>query len=221
MSVMNLLQRRFAPLALAATIAVSAPIATSLVFAQTASAPQNDLRARTQKQVQTLLARAGNSARDLNLSAAQRAKLKQIAQKNAPLAKAIWNDNSLSKSQKMAKMRALKSETSAVLTPTQKEKLMAARGAAMGQLFQTAMWVSNELDLSATQQEKLKNIVMGSMRTARGGQMGAVRSLVLDTDGKINAVLSAAQQKKWSVMKSVAREEIGKNARVLRAAFTP
>ncbi|HEX9996357.1 MAG TPA: hypothetical protein VGB45_04375 [Abditibacterium sp.] len=206
--------RRLAPPALAATFAVAAPTTLPLAFAQPAQAPRDDLRARTQKQVQKLLQRGGSGMRSLNLSPSQKAKLKAIAQKNMPVARSVWYDDSLSMAQKRAKTRAFQREMTAVLTPAQKQKLVSARRAAMGQLFETAIWVSNELNLNSSQQEKLKSIVSQSMKTARGGKAGAIQDLVLDSYGQVIKVLTPSQKEKWDVMRSVARQEIGKNARV-------
>lgn len=213
-------KRRLAPLALAAAALLGAGMHES-ANAQTST--QNDLRARTQKRVTALFATAGNKISELNLTATQKSKLQAIAQKNAPLARSIWNDSSLTRQQKMAKLSALKNEARAVLTPAQKENLAGARGDAMGKLFETAVWVSNELDLKPDQQEKIREIVMGSFAQGRtlkdgaGGNFGAIRSLVLDADGKIQKILTPQQQSKWVVIRSVAREEVVKKTRQWRA----
>lgn len=208
------LARRIAPLTLAAAAFVGGAF---LVPAQAQTAA-NPLAARTQKRVASLFQVAGKSAGQLNLSAVQQAKLKIIAQKNAPLLRAIWSDNSLSQTQKMGKVRALRNETAAVFTPVQQKQLATAKTTAMMQLFQTASWVSSELDLSGLQQETIQGIVLQSYRKSSGaaGSFGALRDLITGTSGQIDATLTPSQRAKWNVIKGAARSEFAKNAKVLR-----
>lgn len=207
--------RRMAPLSLASIALLSA----RFVVPAQAQTGANPLAIRTQKRVATLFQTAGRGVESLNLSAAQQAKLKSIAQKNAPLAKAIWSDASLSPTQKMRKMRALQNEASAVFTPVQKQKIASAKNGAMMQLFQTAAWVSNELQLTGTQQEQIQGIVMRNYRQGQNaaGSLGMLRGLLLDTDNQIAATLTPTQRTKWNVIKGAARSEFVKNARALRA----
>lgn len=205
---------RLAPL----TLAALALFGGAFVPAHAQNTP-NPLAIRTKQRVASLFQVAGKSARQLNLSAAQQAKLQRIAQKNAPLIRAAWSDNSLTQSQKTAKLRALQSEASAVFTPAQKQRLASAKTTAMMQLFQTASWVSGELDLSGAQQEKIQGIVLQSYRKSSdaAGSFGALRGLITGTSSQIDGVLTPVQRAKWSVIQGAARSEFAKNARVLRA----
>lgn len=207
--------RRFAPLALAA-VTLSGGAFFAPAQAQNAASP---LVIRTQKRVASLFQVAGKSARELDISTAQRSKLRFIAQKNAPLAKAIWGDTSLTPTQKTSKLRAMQNEAGAIFTPAQKQKLANAKTTAMMQLFQTASWVSGELNLTGPQQEKIQGIVLQSYRKSSGaaGGFGALRGLILDTSGQIDAALTPSQRAKWLVIKGAARSEFDKNAKVLRA----
>ncbi len=210
----TLVSRRFAPF----TLALTASIGGAFFVPAQAQTASNPLAIRTQKRVASLFQAAGKSARELDLSASQRSKLQSIARKNAPLAKAIWNDNSLTPKQKMSRLRAMQNETAAVFTPAQKQKLQSAKTGAMMQMFQTASWVSTELNLSAPQQERIQRIVLQSYRQGSGtaGSFGALRGLILDTSGQIDGVLTPAQRAKWNVIKGAARSEMVKNAKVWR-----
>jgi protein CpxP len=70
-------------------------------------------------------------AKKLNLSAQQQEQLKPIFQKRHEQAKAIWQDNALTKDQKKEKMQALRQQTKtqmdAVLTPEQQQQLQQMR----------------------------------------------------------------------------------------------
>lgn len=215
-------KRRLAPLALTAVALMGAAVQPSVYAAPTSQKASSDLRTRTQQHIAALFSTAGNKVRDLNLTADQKVKLRAIAQQNAPLARAIWNDNSLTRQQKAIKLGALRDKARAVLTSTQREKLASGQGEAMGQLFQTAAWVSNELKLTSDQQSKIRGIVMTNFAKGRqsgggNGQFGAIRSLVLDADGQIQKVLTPQQQSKWVVIRSVAREGVMKRAKQFRA----
>ena len=210
------LTERFALSTLVATSLLGAEF-SSMALAQNAPDP---LAARTQKRVASLFQSATKGVREMGLSAGQQAKLKSIAQKNAPLARAIWSDGSLTPMQKAVKIRALQNEASAVFTPVQKQKLAAAKTEAMMQLFQTASWVSDELRLSDPQKDKIQDIVMKNYRQSKSaaGSFGALRSLLLDTNNQIDAALTPSQKMKWNTIKRAARAEFTKNARVLRVA---
>ena len=210
-------KRSLAPLTIAALVGVGMTQTTT--YAQSSDA---ELRARTQKRVESLFATAGNRARSLNLTTAQRAKLRSMAQKNAPLLRSIWNDTSLTGEQKKAKIRALTNEASAVFTPEQKQRLATGRGEAVGKLFETAAWVSDELNLTIDQQEKIKRIAFNNLRrgySLGGGEKGTfstIRGLILDSNNQIEKVLQPQQKAKWAVIKSAARREFVKRGRALR-----
>ncbi len=222
------LQRRFAPLALAATLAANllggATISQPQAFAQPAATPQNDLRVRTQNRIEELFGMVGNRTSALNLSAAQKAKLKEIARKNAPLAQAVWNNKSLSMTQKQAKAVAIKREMAAVLTPAQKQLVAASKREAVGQLIGTASWISGELNLSLTQQNQAQQILsslyrrgLTQVRAATGED--TLRSLILSSNSQFKQILTPSQQAKWAVIQSVASEQAMKRARFLKVAF--
>ncbi|RYG62600.1 hypothetical protein EON80_22840 [bacterium] len=202
---------RITPLALSAFLLGGA-------FVQAHAAPQkpSNLQARTQTRMQSLLKVASGRFEDLGLSPAQKSKMGAIARKNKPLIQAVWSDNSLSQSQKASQVRKLEKEASAVLTPAQKQKLSAAKGEAMGKVFETAMWVSQELNLTGAQQNQLRNIVMDSYRKSSGGDFGALRGLIVDTSGKVDKVLTPAQRSKWVVIKTTARQELIRQTRAWR-----
>jgi hypothetical protein len=210
------LKSRFVPLALGAVL-----LGGGLLQAKAQSKahpPKTDLRTRTQTRVQSLFKTVGTRASNLNLSAAQKAKMRALAQKNAPLIRQIWNNNSLSQEAKARQARALESQAQAILTPIQKQKVAAAKGEAMTKMFETAIWVSHELDLTDQQQGQLRNIALETYRKTSGsaGNLGALRSLIVDTSGKIDKVLTPAQQSKWAIIKSTARQELVRQTRTWR-----
>jgi hypothetical protein len=180
--------------------------------------PKTDLRTRTQTRVQSLFKTVGTRASDLNLSAAQKARMQALAQKNAPLIRQIWSNNSLSQAAKIGKVRALESQAQAILTPAQKQKVAAAKGEAVTKMFETAIWVTHELDLTDQQQGQLRAIAMDTYRKTggSGGNLGALRSLIVDTSGRIDKVLTPAQQSKWAIIKNTARQELVRQTRALR-----
>lgn len=204
---------RTAPLAVGAALLVA-----PLFQAQAAGPKSSDLRARTQTRVQSLVKVAAQRANNLQLTASQQSKLRALAQKNAPVIRAIWNDDSLSQAAKVQKVRSLKNQAQAILTPAQRQKVAAAKGEAMVKLFETASWVSQELDLTPQQQQRLQGIVMTAYRQSGGsnGDFSTLRSLIVDTSGKVDQVLSPAQKAKWSIIKTTARQEIVRQTRSLR-----
>jgi hypothetical protein len=199
-------------------LALGAALLTGSLFQAHAAPSDGSLQTRTQSRVQSLLKTASHQASDLQLTPAQKTKLRSLAQKNAPLLRVIWSDKTLSKGAKMSKARALENEAKAILTTAQKQKLSTARREAMGKLFETALWVSQELDLTEKQQGQLKSIALDSYRksSGSGGNIGALRGLIVDTSGRIDKVLTPAQQSKWLIMKSTARQELVRQTRSLR-----
>ena len=219
------LQRRLAPLVLAATLVCGATISRSEVFAQPASAPQSDLRLRTQNRISELFGMLGNRTAALNLSAAQKIKLKQIASKNAPLAQAVWNNKPLSTSQRKAKADALKREMAAVLTPSQKRLVEASKREAVGQLIGTASWISGELNLSVEQQNKAQQILSnlyfkGRTQVRAENKAGTLRGLISDSNAQFKQILTPQQRAKWTVIQSVASEQFARRAQFLKMALT-
>ena len=80
-------------------------------------------------------------AQQLNLTPEQKAKVLPILRDEAPKVQAIKNDNSLSKIQKVQKLRAIHQQTDpqmkAILSPEQYQKLQAIRQQAIREAMQT------------------------------------------------------------------------------------
>ena len=178
---------------------------------------QNDLRARTQNRVSTLFTFAQTRARDLNLSTKQKNQLAQIAQKNASSTKQIWNDSRITPTQRAQLLRSVRDQSLAVLTPVQRKKVDETKTQATMRLLETALWVSNELELSETQRNRVVSIVSRQMR-GQGAGIGALRSSIVQTNAQIGAVLTPAQRRKWATIQGVARSEFIKRGREWRAS---
>lgn len=216
--------RRLAPLTVGPAVCLAASLSGAFFAPARAQSAPNPLATRTKARVASLFQTATRSAQELRLSPSQQDRLKGIAQRNMPLARAIWSDNSLSQSQKLGKIRALKAQTAAVFTPAQKQKLQVAQMSAMTQLFQTASWVSSELNLSVAQRETIQSLVLKSYRQSSGtasggaaGSFGTLRDLIQDSSGRISAILTPAQRAKWSVIQGAARSELVRGAKVVRS----
>jgi len=80
-------------------------------------------------------------AQQLNLTPEQKAKVLPILRDEAPKVQAIKNDNSLSKIQKVQKLRAIHQQTDpqmkAILSPEQYQKLQAIRQQTIREAMQT------------------------------------------------------------------------------------
>lgn len=219
------LQRRLAPLALAATLVAGVTLSDSAAFAQKASASQNDLQTRTKNRVAGLFDALESRVLSLHLSGAQTSKLKGIAQKNGPVLPAIWNGSSLSAAQKKSRVRALGSDVNAVFTPAQKQKIAAAKRESVGQLIGAASWLSSELNLSVAQQNQMQSIAMTSYQKMRApgrgaAENGAVRDVVSGANAQFTRILTPPQQSKWRTIQKAAGAEFVRRANFYRAMLS-
>ena len=90
---------------------------------------------------QTKAAKLEAISQQLNLTPEQKAKVLPILREEAPKVQAIKNDNSLSKIQKVQKLRAIHQQTDpqmkAILSPEQYQKLQAIRQQTIREAMQT------------------------------------------------------------------------------------
>jgi len=215
--------RRFVVL----TVAGAALMTAGLAKAQPNRDAGADLRGRTQAHVAAFLDKLGQGAQAMNLTAAQKSKLKQSARKHFPEARAIWNDGTLTRGEKIVKIKSLGSDSHKVLTPEQRAQAMDLKDEAIAGVFSQMRWVSDELDLTGDQQDKIRRIMLDSFRKGadiktqnKDGKPNftALRGLVMSTQTRINAVLTPEQQSKWSVIRAATRDEFVKRAKAWRAA---
>ncbi len=203
--------------------------ALTISLARAENPADKDLRGRTEAQVARLFENGRQARKALNLSDAQKTKLRALMGENLPKARAIWLDKTLSSVQKREKLQELrgaaKIEAAQFLTPDQIQKAEKIKDAGKTALFQTLAAFSKELDLSSEQQQKIRAIVWQSFQN--GVQAGpppgdrlekfrALKSKIEATVGKINTVLTPAQQSKFAVIRSAARTEVMKQFAQLR-----
>lgn len=192
------------------------PLCGALLLSSTAHA-QTDLRVQTQTRVANLFTFANTRVRTLNLSTKQKNQLQQIASRNASSTKRIWSDPKISPAQRTANFKALRTQALAVLTPAQRVKVDETKRQAVSRLLENALWVSNELELSGDQQQRVMTIVRRQMNNGRTQGFGAIRSSIVQTNSQISAVLTPAQRVKWTTIQSAARSEFVKRGRAFRA----
>jgi Spy/CpxP family protein refolding chaperone len=156
--------------------------------------------------------------KELNLTADQQAKMKQIREQNMASMKAIRDDQSLTPEQRQQKMQALhesmKTQMEAILTPEQQKKMaqMPEHQGRMGgpMLNGNPQRVAKELNLTADQQTKIKSIMQSSnqqMRTIEQNQSlsqqdkrAQINQLRDSTKTQISALLTPDQQQKFAQM---------------------
>jgi hypothetical protein len=200
------------------TLSLSAfSLGGALLLAPSAHA-QTDLRVQTQNRVANLFSFAQTRVKALNLSTKQKTQLQQIARKNGSSTTQIWSDPKLSPAQRNAKFQSLRTQALAVLTPAQRVKVDETKRLATSRLLETALWVSNELELSGDQQQRVMSIVQRQMNTGRTQGFGALRSSIVQTNSQISAVLTPAQRTKWATIQSAARSEFVKRGKQFRAS---
>jgi Spy/CpxP family protein refolding chaperone len=157
-------------------------------------------------------------AKELNLTADQQAKVKQIMEANHTKMQAIRNDQSLTQDQRQEQMRTLhesmKKDMAAVLTPDQQQKMatMHERGGKMGgpMMAGNPQRVAKELNLTADQQTKMKSIMQSANqqeRTIKQNQSlsqddkhAQIKQLRDSTKSQISAILTPDQQQKFAQM---------------------
>jgi Spy/CpxP family protein refolding chaperone len=166
-------------------------------------------------------------AKELNLTADQQAKVKQIMEQNHASMKAIRDDQSLTPEQRHQKMSALhesmKTQMDAILTPEQQQKMAQmheGRGGMGGPGGHAGMMgMAKELNLTADQQTKVKSIMESThqqMRTIEQNQslskqdkQAQIKQLHESTKTQISALLTPDQQQKFAQM----HEHMGKGGR--------
>jgi Spy/CpxP family protein refolding chaperone len=156
-------------------------------------------------------------AKELNLTADQQAKVKQIMEANHAKMQAIRDDQSLTQEQRQEKMSALhesmKKDMAAVLTPDQQQKManMHERGKMGGPMMAgNPQRVAKELNLTADQQTKMKSIMESANqqeRTIKQNQSlsqedkhAQIKQLRDSTKSQISAILTPDQQQKFAQM---------------------
>jgi hypothetical protein len=207
-------------------VAAFALLGAGLVHAEDgrhAAAP--DLATRTRTRITSLFDNARQGIARLHLTPDQQAQLRQLAHKNWPQARAIWTDKSLTPAQRRAKLMALRAEGRKVLTPQQMKQAEELKTQAFRQAFAQMRWVSQELQLTPDQQDRIHAVVWDSfqqgrdLRATRGANppdFASVRGLIEQTAARVKQVLTPSQQAKWSIIQSAARQTIVQNMRELR-----
>jgi Spy/CpxP family protein refolding chaperone len=154
-------------------------------------------------------------AKELNLTADQQAKMKQIMQQDHASMKAIRDDQSLTKEQRQAKMQSLhesmKKDVDAILTPEQRQKMVtlhAQHGGEMG--GNPGDRIAKKLNLSADQKTKVENIMesthqqMSAIREdqslSQPDKQAKIKQLHESTKSQVNALLTPDQQQKFAKM---------------------
>jgi Spy/CpxP family protein refolding chaperone len=171
----------------------------------------------------------GKMAKELNLTADQQAKIKQIMEANHTKMQAIRNDQSLTQEQRQQQMRALhesmKTQMDAVLTPDQQQK-MAQMHEKHGGMGGPGMMGGNpgermakELNLTADQQTKMKAIMESTHQQmsaiekdqslSQQDKHAKIQQLHESTKSQISAILTPDQQQKFAQM----HEHMGQGGR--------
>ncbi|MCU1306778.1 MAG: hypothetical protein JWN45_1473 [Acidobacteriaceae bacterium] len=159
----------------------------------------------------------GGFGKDLNLTADQQAKIKQIREQDRASMKAIRDDKSLTPEQRQEKIRALrvsmKRDMDAVLTPDQLQKMAKMRES--GEMggpggHPGMMGMAKKLNLTADQQTKVKSIMESThqqMQTVEQNQslsqqdkQAQIKQLHESTKTQISALLTPDQQQKFAQM---------------------
>jgi protein CpxP len=158
--------------------------------------------------------RMQESARELNLTPEQTAKLQSIVRERAEKLRELRQDNSLSpeeKRQKLAAARAeIVSEVKKVLTPEQFEKWKARQGQTAGGAIRPLARLQeaiNDLNLTDEQKEQLKPLYQAQMEKLRdlyqdtslsiAEKLDKLKVLRQEAAPKLKKVLSADQYAKW------------------------
>jgi Spy/CpxP family protein refolding chaperone len=155
----------------------------------------------------------------LNLTDAQKAAIKPILANDANEIKAVRQDGSLSKEQKMAKVKEIRESSikqiNAILTPDQQEKFAELRGEARQKMRENAenrlAMLTKKLNLTDIQTSAIKPILeaeaaaLNALRQDTALSKEQKQSRISDireaANNQINAILTPEQQAKWAELK--------------------
>jgi protein CpxP len=158
--------------------------------------------------------RMQQTARELNLTAEQKQKLHVIIREQAEKLRELRQDNSLSRQEKIEKLRAgrerLVAEIKKVLTPEQFEKWKASRqqqaAAAVGPLARLHEAIA-DLNLTDQQKEQLKPIYQEQMEKLRQlhqdtslsltEKLDKVKAMHTESAPRLKKILTPEQYAKW------------------------
>jgi Spy/CpxP family protein refolding chaperone len=196
-------------IALAAVVAtlILQPLARAADTSQPAPPVAGDRPAALRERMQ-------ETARELNLTPDETAKLQNIVREHAQELRALRQDNSLSPEEKRLKLAAARagiiSEVKKVLTPEQFEKWKARQGLTTGGAVRPLARLQqaiNDLNLTDEQKEQLKPLYMEQMVKLRdlyqdtslsmAEKLDKLKASYKDAAPKLKQVLSADQYAKW------------------------
>jgi Spy/CpxP family protein refolding chaperone len=152
----------------------------------------------------------------LKLTRDQKLRIKAILQKAVPQGRALYNSESLTLEQKRMKLQELRFVTQAklrqVFTAEQKQKIVALRAGARERGHTVLQKIAKDLQLTATQQERLKPVLEKTFTQIRalhndmsltiGQKLGRLRQIHASTQAQVKAVLTPAQQRKLQAIKA-------------------
>jgi Spy/CpxP family protein refolding chaperone len=184
--------------AVAATLTLQSPARAADASQPTPSAPSDRPAALRERMQET--------ARELNLTPEQTAKLQSIVRERAEKLRELRQDNSLSpeeKRQKLAAARAeIVSEVKKVLTPEQFEKWKARQGQTAGGAIRPLARLQeaiNDLNLTDEQKEQLKPLYQAQMEKLRDLYQDASLSMAEKLD-KLKVLRQEAAPKLMKVL---------------------
>jgi Spy/CpxP family protein refolding chaperone len=198
------------------TLMALAAVAATLTFQSPARAAEASQPAQPAPgdRPAALRERMQETARELNLTPEQTAKLQSIVRERAEKLRELRQDNSLSPEEKRQKLVAARteivSEVKKVLTPEQFEKWKARQGRTAGGAVRPLARLQeaiNDLNLTDEQKEQLKPLYQAQMEKLRDLYQDASLSMAEKLDKlkafhqeaapKLKKVLSADQYAKW------------------------
>ncbi|MCU1287214.1 MAG: hypothetical protein JWO13_3564 [Acidobacteriales bacterium] len=155
-------------------------------------------------------------AKELNLTADQQAKLKQLMEADRAKMQALHQDQSLTKEQKMQQSQALretmKNDMNSVLTPEQQQKFASLREShgAGGPMGKDHDRLANQLNLTADQKTKMQSIMESNHQQMKAihddqslsqqDKQAKVKQLHESMKSQVNAILTPDQQQKFAQM---------------------
>jgi Spy/CpxP family protein refolding chaperone len=204
---MNMTNRTLIALAAVVATLTLQPLARAADTSQPAPPAPGDRPAALRERMQ-------ETARELNLTPDETAKLQNIVREHAQELRALRQDNSLSPEEKRLKLAAARagiiSEVKKVLTPEQFEKWKARQGLTTGGTVRPLARLQqaiNDLNLTDEQKEQLKPLYMEQMVKLRdlyqdanlsmAEKLDKLKASYKDAAPKLKQVLNADQYVKW------------------------